>query len=72
MEGVLPDERGGVLQHLVEGVYRPAVEASLQDEGPEEVERLRPSHGLREPQGVRHLAVAHEEVMELLPEQALL
>lgn len=72
MEGILANERWGIFQHLIEGVHCLAVQTSLQDKGPEEVERLGPAHSLGEPHGLRHLAVADEEVMELLLEQALL
>lgn len=70
MEGILANERRGVLKHFIEGVHCVPVKSPLQDEGPEEIERLGSAHNLWETQSLRHLVVAHEEVIEFLLQQA--
>lgn len=70
MEGILSNERRGILKHFVEEVHCAMVKSPLQDEGPEEVEWLGCAHDPRESHGLGHLTVAHKEVMELLLQQA--
>lgn len=61
-----PPEPDLEMERLIEEVHCLTVDTLLQDAGPEEVERLGPARSLWECHGLRRLAVANEEVIELL------